>query len=623
MKILRKSRRTLVAGLVLLLWQSAQAGPDTYSPPARLDHPTQVFWGDTHLHTNLSGDAVFRLGPDAAYRFAKGETVEANSGQPAKLARPLDFIVVADHGNNMGAQITRRRVNNTEGYGDTAVGQLWLEASKELLADPATNRERLLTGSLWPGNKRDVAIRHPGFRRHIWQEVLANAERYNEPGRFTAFIGYEWTSNYRAIHRVVVFRDDADKVSTVLPFTSWDSPRPEDLWTYLANYAGDTGGDAIAIPHNSNLTYGTMFAPTDGFGEPISRNYANFRMRWEPIVEATQIKGDSETHPTLSPDDEFADFEIWNGWAGRVNGGVMWTGNNAGLRPDNLIQYEYVRSAYKLGLGHQSAVGANPFKFGMIGSTDSHTALATADEDNFFGKTMVAEPKADRATQAYSVLNWEMNAAGYAAVWATENTRNSLFEAMRRRETYATTGPRMTVRFFGGWEFAEDDANRPDLARIGYTRGVPMGGDLTTAPAGKAPSFIIHAARDPMGANLDRLQIVKGWRDAAGELHEKVYNVAASDGRRIQRNAVKRVRSTVDVETASYTNDVGDPELSVVWQDADFDPDQLAFYYVRVLQIPTPRWTAYDAELFDVELPDHIPLVTQDRAYTSPIWYTP
>jgi hypothetical protein len=595
-----------------------------YSPPVRDKYPNNVYWGDTHLHTNLSGDAVFNLGPDEAYRFARGEEVTSNTGQKVKLRRPLDFIVIADHGNNMGAELTRNKVRDDPSFRNTKVGKLWAQQVEELLKS-GVSENRLKYGKFWPGNPRNIAFRRPGFRQSIWERVTAGADRHNTPGQFTAFIGYEWTSALNQVHRVVIFKDGADIVNKVLPFTSYDSMRPERLWEYLDEYQKSTGGSVLAIPHNSNLTYGAMFAVKDTSYKPLSKEYATTRSGWEPLVEVTQIKGDSETHPFLSPDDEFADFETWNGWAGRENGAVMWTGVRVRMRPDSLIQYEYARSALKLGLQQQAKIGANPFKFGMIGSTDSHTGLVAVDENNFWGKTMVAEPSASRVEARYAIMNWEMSAAGYAAVWATENTREALFDAMRRKEVYASTGPRMIVRFFGGWDYVSDDALRPDLARIGYTKGVPMGGDLTKRPEGISPTFLIGAVKDPDGANLDRVQVIKGWFDKNSVLHEKVYNVALSDDRKEDRNGkVKPVGNTVDVKNASYTNSIGDPELVVVWTDPDFDKDELAFYYVRVLEIPTPRWTAYDAKFYGLrDLSDDIPMITQERAYTSPIWYTP
>ena len=412
----------------------------------------------------------------------------------------------------------------------------------------------------------------------------------------------------------------------MLPFSRFDSDDPEDLWRYLEQYEKQTGGQVLAIPHNGNVSNGGMFALVDFEGRPLIRDYALMRSRWEPLVEVTQIKGDGETHPILSPNDEFADYETWNAWGGRTYEGIKtegWERRKAS---------EYARSALKLGLGQQAKLGINPFKFGMIGSTDSHTSFATADENNFFGKMSEAEPHVKRVLdplvklESYrSVLNWETAASGYAAVWAQENTRESLFAAMKRKEVYASTGPRMVVRFFGGWNYDATDALKSDLANIGYTKGVPMGGDLSNGPKGMSPNFLIRAVRDPDGANLDRVQVIKGWRAESGELNEKVYDVALSDNRKIRRNGkVRPVGSTVDIQDASYTNSIGDPELVVVWTDPDFKPDELAFYYVRVLEIPTPRWTAYDAKFFSLkELPEEIPMVTQERAYTSPIWYSP
>ena len=488
----------------------------------RQPYPDNVYWGDTHLHTNLSGDAVFRLGPDEAYRFARGETVTTTSGQQAKMTRPLDFLVCADHGNNMGAQLTREWGKTDPEFRKTETWKLWEKAKDELLNTPGVNTERLLNGSPWPGDRGHIAIRDSAFRSSIWHRQTTTADRYNEPGRFTALIGYEWTSSGAAIHRVVIFKDGADTVGQVLPFTSYDSLRPEDLWAFMENYEKDTGGSVLAIPHNSNLsgdhdeTLNTLvFSTLDSYSKPLTRTYNELRSRWEPLVEVTQIKGDSETHPLLSPNDEFADYETWNTWGGRVNGAPAWWGTRY-TRPDSWLQFQYVRSALKNGLQQQAVAGANPFKFGLIGSTDAHTTLAAVDENNFWGKTASAEPKAGRIEGPYSINNWEMNAAGYAAVWAKENTREAIFQAMQRREVYASTGPRIIVRFFGGWEFASDDALRPELAAIGYSKGVPMGGDLSAGPKGTSPRFLIRAVKDPMGANLDRIQVIKGWRDTGG-----------------------------------------------------------------------------------------------------------
>ncbi|NND66310.1 MAG: DUF3604 domain-containing protein, partial [Halioglobus sp.] len=427
--------------------------------------------------------------------------------------------------------------------------------------------------------------------------------------------------NGNNLHRNVLFRDGADKTSLVVPFSSIDSGDPEDLWTFLASYEERTGGSVMAIPHNGNVSNGLMFAETTLGGEPLSRDYAERRSRWEPIVEVTQIKGDGEAHPFLSPNDEFADYETWD----KANLSMNTP------KQEWQLQFEYAREAYKNGLALEQQLGANPYNFGMIGATDSHTGLATGDEDNFFGKMSSAEPKPGRGDGDYFPMQgegviplqqWESLAAGYAGVWAKENTREALFDAMRARETYATTGPRMVVRFFGGWDFAAGDEHRSDFASHGYRTGVPMGSSLD-AKAGEAPSFLVAAARDPQGANLDRIQIIKGWVDADGKTHEMVYNVAASDERRIRGNRVKAVGNTVNVEKATYDNSIGDAELAAVWQDPDFDPGQRAFYYARVLEIPTPRWTTIDASIYGGDLPAKAPAYGQERAYTSPIWYAP
>ena len=408
-----------------------------------------------------------------------------------------------------------------------------------------------------------------------------------------------------------------------------DSSDPEDLWAYLHDYEERLGGKALAIPHNGNLSGNSMFALTTVQGKPLDQTYAKTRSRWEPLYEVTQIKGDGETHPLLSPNDEFADYETFR-WGVTQSQPDSKKQSNASTdskeqtkgssEPQPRPIHSYARSALKLGLGTEAELAVNPFKFGMVGSTDSHTALATADQNNFWGKMPGNEPSRNRVT-----TGWNYSAAGYAAIWAEDNTREALFAAMRRREVYASTGPRITVRFFGGRDYSAADAARPDLARVGYAKGVPMGGDLTQAPKGKAPSFLIRAVRDPDGANLDRVQVIKGWRDEDGELHETIYNVALSDGRTENgKGEVEAVGSTVDVPDASYTNCIGDPELAVVWTDPDFDRDELTFYYLRVLEIPTPRWTAYDAKFYGLkDLPDEIPMVTQERAYTSPIRYQP
>ena len=599
--------------------------PPAYSPYVGKNYPTQVLWGDTHLHTANSIDAAAfgnTLGPEEAYRFARGEEVISSTGQPAKLSRPLDFLVVADHAEGLGGMLELKKGNpammadpTLKRWHDmiTAGGQSALAATVELVRSAGTNTTPPL-------------LSDPHIIELVWQDYTATAERYNEPGKFTTLIGYEWTSNNSGnnLHRVVVFRDGKDKTDMIIPFSSFDSEDPAMLWKFLDAYQAKTGGEVLAIPHNGNLSNGRMFELVDFEGHALTRAYAETRARLEPVYEVTQIKGDGESHQFLSPNDEFAGYEVWD------KGNLDLTA----LKKPEMLQYEYARSALKLGLKLEQQLGINPYKFGMIGSTDSHTSLATADEDNFFGKASVNEPSPVRAVHPFvgspdgkvRIMGWEMVASGYAAVWATENTRAAIFDALMRKEVYATTGPRMVVRFFGGFNFQPHDAQVPDLAAIGYAKGVPMGGDLSNAPQGKAPSFLIAAMKDPIGANLDRIQIVKGWEDAQGGLQEKVYDVVWSDPQTRKPQAdgkLPPVGNTVNVPDASYTNSIGTPELVTVWTDPDFDATLRAFYYGRVIEIPTPRWTAYDAKHFGVTMPKEVPMTTQERAYTSPIWYTP
>ena len=593
-----------------------------YSPFVDQHYPDRVFWGDTHLHTSNSPDAGLvgnTLGPEEAYRFARGEEVTSSTGQRVKLKRPLDFLVVADHSEYMGLAPMLQT-------GDPAlladpVGKRWYDMFNTGKTE-AYNAFREVVQSVTEGK---LLIKNPTVMRSVWERNNAAAEEYNDPGKFTAFIGYEWSSlpDGQNLHRVVVFRDGASRANQIVPFSSIDSPDAEDLWKFLADYQAETGGQVLAIPHNGNGSNGAMFSDKTFTGKPLNRNYATARMRWEPIYEVTQIKGDGEAHPKLSPNDEFADFETWD--KGTLDGQAP--------KEDWMLKHEYARSALNLGLKMEDGIGANPFKFGMIGSSDAHTSLATTREDNYFGKFTQTEPAPERykhyviqslTDDKLSTFSAEEVASGLAAVWARENTREALFDAMKRKEVYATTGSRILVRVFGGWDFTANDVERHDFAELGYKRGVPMGGDLTKAPKGKAPSFMIRVLRDPDNANLDRVQIIKGWLGKDGETYERIYDVACSDGRSIKdRRCEKPVGSTVDVANATYTNTIGDPLLAAHWTDPDFDPNQRAFYYVRVLEIPKPRWSAYDQKRFGIKMPDDVPMTVQDRAYTSPIWYTP
>jgi hypothetical protein len=619
---------TMTAALAAATCAYAQDAPGTqpgaraYSPYPAETFPNRVFFGDTHLHTAYSADAGMignTLGPEEAYRFARGETVVSSTGVPARLERPLDFMVVADHAENLG--LAPMLAARDPGLLATPFGQALI--ARLDAGDPAGAFE---TWSKAKAGGKDPLTGSRQLYADVWQKLTAAAEAYNEPGRFSALIGFEWTSGpgRNNLHRNVIFRGGKSGADTVIPFSSFDSVDPEDLWSWMEK-AEETTGRLLAIPHNGNLSNGMMFDDVRvTTGTAFDRDYAERRARWEPLYEVTQMKGDSETHPALSPNDEFADFETWDkGQLGPTP------------KTPDMLPREYAREALKRGLAFERQLGVNPFKFGMIGSTDSHTSLSTAKENNFFGKVAALEPSADpiRFNEVIggiggppSVAQYarQTSASGLAAVWARENSREALWDAMARKEVYATTGTRMTVRLFAGFGFSRDDLNRSDFARYGYANGVPMGGDLKAAPDGKAPSFLIRAMRDPDGANLDRVQIVKGWLDADGKTHERIYDVAWS-GDRVPGSDGKLppVGNTVNVEEATYSNAIGAPYLQAFWTDPDFDAKQPAFYYVRALEIPTPRWTTYDAKVFGVKRPDDVPASIQERAYTSPVWYTP
>jgi hypothetical protein len=598
-----------------------------YSPYVDRNFPTRPYFGDTHLHTAFSMDAgAFgaRLTPRDAYRFARGEQITSNTGQPVKLSRPLDFLVVSDHSDGFG--FFPLLMSGDPMLLATEQGRRWYDEIRGGQGAKAAMDIIISFGQ----NKLPKGFPLPGTKsyRSAWEETIRSAEAYNDPGRFTAFIGYEWTSNSGGnnLHRNIIFRENGDKARLVEPYTTLKplgSDNPEDLWKWMAATEEKTGSEVLAIAHNGNLSNGLMFPMVEAFGKKIDKKYAETRAKWERLYETTQTKGTGEAHPFLSPNDEFANFEIWD--KGNLDGSVAKT--------KDMLEYEYARSAFKNGLLLEAKLGVNPYKFGLIGSSDAHTGLSALEEENFFGKTAPQEPSPERMTKAFfknpktgiTVMDWEVAASGYAGVWAMENTRESIFDAMQRRETYATTGPRMIVRFFGGWDYQPEDANNRLPAAIGYAKGVPMGGDLENAPKGKSPTFIAAAMKDPIGANLDRIQIIKGWVDKNGKTQERIYDVAVSDKRKIDADGRCKtpVGSTVDVANATWTNTIGDPELISVWKDPDFNPSLKAFYYARVIEIPTPRWTAYDAKRFGVKPLPGTTMTLQERAYTSPIWYTP
>ncbi|MCX7302892.1 MAG: DUF3604 domain-containing protein [Hyphomicrobiales bacterium] len=591
-----------------------------FSPYAGRSFPTRPLFGDTHLHTSVSVDAgtLNRIGQEDAFRFARGEEVLSTGGLRAKLGQPLDFLVISDHAEMYG--LMPQLLSGDPEVLSTEAGRRWYGelSTGDNARIFATAME--IVGSL---SGDEPPIKNEKAVRSAWETYTALADRYNDPGVFTAMIGFEWTSagGYN-MHRNVLFRDDATVANQTLPFSQYDSKNPEDLWSYMAEFEARTGGDVLAIPHNGNLSNGRMFTVENFDGTPLTAELAAKRIQYEPLIEITQIKGDGEAHPYLSPNDEFAGYEVWD--RSNLNGTEVKT-------PD-MLQYEYAREALKNGLKLAASLGVNPYKFGFVGSTDSHTSLSTAGENNFFGKHSGVEPTEHRWEHVvieapdpkFNVMGWQQAASGLAVVWATENTRESIFDAMKRKETYATTGSRMTVRFFGGFDFTADDAASRMPAAAGYEKGVPMGGDLPKAPEGKAPSFLVAAMKDPYSGNLDRIQIVKGWLGADGATQEKVYDVVWSDGRMPGADGkLPPVGNTVNVEKAIWTNTIGDPELITVWTDPEFDPAQTAFYYARVLEIPTPRWTAYEAQRFGIKMSPEVPMTTQERAYTSPIWYTP
>jgi len=599
-------------------------GKKEYSPYLHQSYPNRVFWGDTHLHTSYSTDAGMvgnTLGPEEALRFARGEQVISSTGVPARLIKPLDFLVVADHSENLG------------------LAPMIEESDPELLKDPMGKKYHDLVKSgkgwdayqIWKksGADRKDSMPNPELQRSAWERIIDAVDKYNQPGVFTAFHGFEWTStpDLRNMHRNVIFRDGAREARQVLPFSFFDSGDPEKLWDYMEAYEKKTGGKALAIPHGGNLSQGLMFAVETMSGKALDATYAKRRMHWEPLYEVTQMKGDGEAHPSLSPTDEFADYYTWDKGDFGLNS-----------KKPEMLPHEYARSALRIGLEQGQKLGVNPFKFGMVGSTDSHTSLSTTREENYFGKFSGTEPGTearfdDLVSQdlrengdgSLNVYHWETLASGLAGVWARENTREAIWDAMARKEVYATTGTRMLVRVFAGWDFKPDEVQRPDFAPQGYQRGVPMGGDLNAAPEGAKPKFMVRALRDADGANLDRIQIIKGWVDTDDKSRERIFDVAVSDGREIDKDGHCKipVGDTVDVPNASYTNTIGDALLAAYWEDPTFDPKQRAFYYVRVLEIPTPSWIAYDEKIYGMQAPKEALRKQQERAYTSPIWYTP
>jgi len=596
--------------------QTAQSAPAPGSAQGVETHPNrEAYFGNFHVHTGYSFDGYTNgspTTPDDAYRWAKGEAIPGGGdGTPLKIGRPLDWYIVSDHAEYLGvfpkmedpdSPLSKLPIAERVTSDDQKVA---FEAYSEVL-------DNLSEGI------SDPDLSDPEVSATIWQEVVATADEHYAPGTFTTFPGFEWTSNpgKRNLHRVVFFRSSENVPS--LPYSALDSDKPEELWKWMESTRG-AGATVLAIPHNGNASDGIMFPEETSYGgSAVDEDYARVRMRNEPVYEITQIKGTSETHPSLSPNDEFAGFELWDYTL------------SADAKPPEHKRGGYMREALIRGLKLDREGKGNPFKYGFIGDSDTHNAASTPEEDNYTGKFGMENDPHHRILgppgfeEANKKQIREFSSGGLAGVWAKANTREEIFDAVARKETFATSGTRMKVRFFGGFELTGETLGAEDWVTTAYAKGVPMGGDLTAAPEGTAPTFLIVALKDPAGANLDRIQVVKGWVDESGNTHEKIFDVALSGDRKAGADGrVPPVGNTVDVEDATYTNSIGDVELRSAWTDPEFDPSHPAVYYVRVLEIPTPRWSTYDAVKLGMDIPEGLPASIQERAWTSPIWYTP
>ncbi len=600
----------------LMPWTALAGGKTPGFNPQR-----NAYFGDLHVHTGWSWDAAIfavRTGPEDAYRFAEGQPIDFVGGGKIRLKHgKMDFYAVTDHAEYLG--ILHRAQDPKDAMARIPLTQQlvgpdkskWIQAFRKV-ADGYLRNAPL------------PELSHPQVVRSAWKEMIAIADRHYKPGEFTTFVGYEWTSTPAAqnLHRNVIFRGSRTPGA---PFTAFDSDRPEDLWNWLDGLRAK-GMEAMAIPHNPNMSNGLMFPLVTSAGKPVDAAWAEQRMRNEPIVEMTQVKGTSETHPALSPTDEWADFEIFaQTFVGMASEEMR---KEMGTPLASEPRGSYVRDAYKRGLELQDQKGFNPYKFGMIGSTDTHNSASCMEEDNYFSKLGIAtdtpQKRLAKPPPGGGVDFGKWSASGLAAVWAEENTREAIYDALRRKECFATTGTRIRVRFFAGYDFPKDLNKHRDMLKEAYKTGVPMGGDLIAHPKGKAPRFLVWATRDPTSAPLQRIQIIKGWMEN-GEAKEKVFDVVGSDGLkpdpvtyRIPDNG-----ATVDLKTGKWSEDKGAAELSAVWTDPEFDPGQRAFYYVRVLEDPTLRWSTYDANKLGIPPRADLPKTIQERAYTSPIWYSP
>ena len=564
--------------------------PQNLLAEGKNEYKKVLLWGDLHVHSNFSFDAYSfgntSLGPDKAYEFAKGLPVTAPNGELAQLTTPLDFLLVSDHAEYLGLFLGLER--DDPKLKNSALGQRWLNYFKSGTQAPISREYVQMIE-----RQKDIELLPEDFNKSAWSKLLGFADRYNEPGVFSALVGFEWTSmiNGDNLHRVVVYGDGSEKAKRMLPFSALDSPDPEDLWHFMEDYENLTGGQVIAIPHNGNVSNGKMFSDKRINGSDFDASYSAKRQRWEPLYEVTQVKGDAEAHPYLSPTDEYADFETWDQ-------------GNLRMEPKDkkMLQGEYARAALKNGLVLSNKHGTNPFKFGLVGGTDTHNALSTSDDENFYGKFVDSLPGEERTSSSLGDRlwdNWRLSASGYTAVWAKANTREEIFEALKRREVYATSGPRILLKFFGGWNYVQEDLEDPEFFnKTAYEDGVPMGGSLTNLNSESKPRFVFKISKDPKGNNIDKFQIIKGWVEEDGKVNEKVYNV---------------------IESA---NDKGQESVFGIWVDQDFKINKEAFYYARVLEVPTKRWSTYDKERYDVSLAPEIPTLIRERAYSSPIWLT-
>lgn len=604
MKSMRIIKNVLLASTLISVPVTAFAQEITPNPLR------EAYFGNIHVHTAWSFDANINgaiAGPDDAYRWAKGQAIPGGKGTPdLKILRPLDWYSVGDHAEYLGALPLMADPSSPVSKHPLAAAisgddpKASFAAYSEIL-DGISNR------------RNDEILGDPELSKSVWAKIVDIADQHYKPGAFTTFAGFEWTSNpgWRNLHRIVIFRD-TEKISE-RPFSAIESDREEDLWTWM-DLQRESGAQLLAVPHNGNASDGMMFPIGTSYGgSDVDSAYAETRMRNEPLYELTQIKGTSETMPQLSPNDEFANFELWD-----------YTLASTATPPEHKVG-GYMREALIRGLALQAEGKGNPFKYGFIGDSDTHNAAAAIEEDNYTGKFgFENEPKhrlegPPGVSEAAAQQVRQFSSGGVAAVWAESNTREAIFDAMVRKETFATSGPRMKVRLFAGWNYPKDIMGGADWLKAAYDGGVPMGGDLAATPGDKAPILLVAAMKEPDGANLDRVQIIKGWIEN-GEQKEKIYDVALSGGR---TDGSEPVGNTVNVASASYTNDIGAAELMATWTDPDFDPALPAVYYARVLQIPTPRWSTYDAAKLGVEVPKGLPTSIQERAWTSPIWYTP